>query len=69
MAYVDGFNLYHGLKARHGRRYLRLDLEGLARRLLKPGQRLAGITYFTASVRNDPAALARQNAYSALFVP
>jgi uncharacterized LabA/DUF88 family protein len=63
MAYVDGFNLYHGIKARHGRRYLWLDLEGLARRLLKPGQRLAGITYFTASVRNDPAALARQNAY------
>ncbi|MGO9658731.1 MAG: NYN domain-containing protein [Acidimicrobiales bacterium] len=63
LAYVDGFNLYHGLKARHGRRYLWLDLEGLVRRLLKPGQVLAGITYFTASVRNDPAALARQNAY------
>ncbi len=63
LAYVDGFNLYHGLKARHGRRYLWLDLEGLVRRLLKPGQVLAGITYFTASVRNDPAALARQNVY------
>ncbi len=37
--------------------------KGLVRRLLKPGQVLAGITYFTASVRNDPAALARQNAY------
>jgi hypothetical protein len=63
MAYVDGFKLYHGLKARHCRRYLWLDLERLARRLLKPGQGLAGITYFTASVRNDPAALARQKAY------
>jgi NYN domain len=31
--------------------------------LLKPGQTLAGVKYFTASVRNDPAALARQNAY------
>ncbi len=26
-AYVDGFNLYHGLKARHGRKYLWLDLQ------------------------------------------
>jgi uncharacterized LabA/DUF88 family protein len=40
-----------------------LVLEGLARCLLKPGQTLAGVKYFTASVRNDPAALARQNAY------
>jgi hypothetical protein len=63
MVYVDGFNLYHGLKAKHGRAYLWLDLDALARRLLKPGQALAGVKYFTASVRNDPDALARQNAY------
>lgn len=25
-AYIDGFNLYHGLKARLGRKYLWLDL-------------------------------------------
>lgn len=63
MVYIDGFNLYYGLKAKHGRRYLWLDLEELARRLLKPGQTLAGVRYFTASIRNDPPALARQNAY------
>lgn len=63
MVYIDGFNLYHGLKARHGRTYLWLDLGTLAHRLLKPGQALAGVKYFTASVRNNPAALARQNAY------
>jgi uncharacterized LabA/DUF88 family protein len=63
MVYIDGFNVYHGLKAKHGRAYLWLDLDALAHRLLKPGQVLAGVKYFTASVRNDPAALARQNAY------
>ncbi len=39
-AYVDGFNLYHGLKTRHGRKYLWLDLQALAVRLLKPSQHL-----------------------------
>jgi hypothetical protein len=63
MVYIDGFNVYHGLKAKHGRAYLWLDLAALARRLLKPGQVLEGVKYFTASDRNDPAALARQSAY------
>ena len=63
LAYIDGFNLYHGLREKHGRRYLWLDLEMLVRRLLRQGQVLSGVKYFTASVRNDPPALARQNAY------
>lgn len=45
---MDGFNLYHGLKQKHGRRYLWLDLEALAGRLLKPAQHLVGVDYFTA---------------------
>ena len=35
----------------------------LVRRLPRQGQVLSGVKYFTASVRNDPPALARQNAY------
>jgi uncharacterized LabA/DUF88 family protein len=62
-AYVDGFNLYHGLKARHGRKYLWLDLQELALRLLKPAQRLIEVQYFTARVRNQPEAEQRQTAY------
>lgn len=61
--YVDGFNLYHGLKAKHGRRYLWLDLETVAKRLLKPGQQLTSVKYFTARIRNDQLAQARQSAY------
>jgi len=34
-AYIDGFNLYFGIR-KHGRRHLWLDLEGLVRSLLKP---------------------------------
>jgi len=62
-AYVDGFNLYHGLKARHGRKYLWLDLQELATRLLKPAQHLIEVQYFTARVRNQPESEQRQTAY------
>jgi uncharacterized LabA/DUF88 family protein len=63
VAYVDGFNLYHGLKAKHGRRYPWLDLEVLVTSLLKPDQQSEAIRHFTASVRDDPPALARQATY------
>ena len=59
--FIDGFNLYHGLKASSGRSHLWLDLEGLSRDLLKPTQTLVSVTYFTAMVRDDPDALMRPN--------
>jgi hypothetical protein len=62
-AYVDGFNLYHGLKDKHGRKYLWLDLQELVFRLLKPGQRLIEVQYFTARVRNQPESEQRQATY------
>jgi uncharacterized LabA/DUF88 family protein len=63
MVFIDGFNLYHGLKQKHGRKYLWLDLEALATSLLKPDQHLVSIKYFTARVRNDPQAEQRQSDY------
>jgi len=62
-AYVDGFNLYFGLKAKYQRRYLWLDLQALASSLLLPGQTLEHVTYFTARVRNDPDGEHRQSTY------
>jgi uncharacterized LabA/DUF88 family protein len=61
-AYVDGFNLYYGIR-REGRRHLWLDLEKLAQSLLKPRQQLVAVRYFTARVRNDPPAEHRQQVY------
>lgn len=61
--YVDGFNLYFGLHERYGRKYLWLDLQALASSLLRPGQRLQYVQYFTARVRNDPAGEQRQSDY------
>lgn len=62
IAYVDGFNLYHGLHDRYRRRYLWLDLERLVRRI-RPRDQLVAVRYFTAMVRDDPPAHARQRTY------
>ena len=52
IAYVDGFNLYHGLRDKYRRRYLWLDLEHLVRRL-RPQDRIVAVRYFTALVQDD----------------
>jgi len=61
--YVDGFNLYHGLRQKYGRRYHWLDLEALVRRLLRPSQALVEIDYFTARIRQQPESEQRQATY------
>lgn len=62
-AYVDGFNLYYGMKDKHGRQYLWLDIEAFVRRLVKPSQNLVAVEYFTARVRNKPDSEQRQATY------
>lgn len=49
-AYVDGFNLYHGMHEARGRRALWLDLPGLLRSMLRQEQQLTVVHYFTALV-------------------
>jgi hypothetical protein len=62
IAYVDGFNLYHGLHDKYGRRYLWLDLGRLVQRL-RPSDHVVAVRYFTALVRDDASALVRQRTY------
>ena len=64
--YIDGFNLYYGLREKDLRRYYWLDLVRLSENLLKPGQRLVAVRYFTAGVfaeADDPEKALRQNTY------
>lgn len=61
--YIDGYNLYFGIAERGWRRYLWLDLDALARRLLKPKQILVSTKYFTARVREDKAKIRRQSTF------
>ncbi len=64
--YIDGFNLYYGLKSKDWRRYYWLDVQKLARTLLRPNQTLAFVRYFTARVSGrpgDPDKPNRQDTY------
>ena len=66
MVYVDGFNLYFGLKSKGWKRYYWLDLRLLSGNLLQADQRLAGVRYFTARVlarRGNPDKPKRQAAF------
>ena len=50
MVYVDGFNLYYGLKTKGWRRFYWLDILALSQKLMRAGQRLVGVRYFTARI-------------------
>lgn len=66
VAYVDGFNLYFGLKNAGFKRFYWLDVAALAGNLLKPDQTLAATHYFTARIRDNgrnPADRKRQGDY------
>jgi uncharacterized LabA/DUF88 family protein len=66
VAYVDGFNLYFGLKSKGWRRYYWLDVPQLARTLLKADQTLVQTKYFTSRVSSsphDPDKAKRQSTY------
>jgi uncharacterized LabA/DUF88 family protein len=51
IVYIDGFNLYFGLRSKGWRRYYWLNVHQLSLALLKPGQRLNAVHYFTARIR------------------
>ena len=64
--YLDGFNLFYGLRSKGWRRYYWLDVHRLAENLLRPDQSLAAAKYFTARVHpdpRDPNKHTRQSAY------
>ncbi len=52
ISYVDGFNLYFGLRSKGWRKYYWLDLVSLSRALMKPRQRFEHCHYFTARIRS-----------------
>ena len=63
ICYIDGFNVYHGLRSKGWKKYYWLDLWALAERFLRPGQSLLDVVYCTAKVKNDMSALQRQLSY------
>lgn len=64
--YIDGLNLYYGLKSKGWRRFYWLDLRRLALNLLLSNQELGAVRYFTARVSSTPRDQlkpVRQNSY------
>ena len=60
IAYVDGYNLYYGLRAKHWKWFYWLNVQALARHLLKPQQVLVATKYFTTVVKQPEDKRRRQ---------
>ena len=66
IVYIDGFNLFFGLKNKHWKRYYWLDVNKLSQKILKPSQHLISVKYFTSlvsSTKEDPKKDRRQLNY------
>jgi uncharacterized LabA/DUF88 family protein len=63
IAYIDGFNLYFGLKSKGWKRYYWLNQKAMIQNLLNQNQELALIKYFTSRVSFPPDKVKRQGDY------
>lgn len=62
-AYIDGFNLYFGMKEAGFGNLKWLDLKKLVENLLNSNQELIEVKYFTSRVSNNPDKQKRQSTY------
>lgn len=60
IAYVDGYNLYYGLRAKKWKRFYWLNIQALAGQLLKPDQVLVTTKYFTTVIKQPDDKRKRQ---------
>jgi uncharacterized LabA/DUF88 family protein len=60
IAYIDGYNLYYGLRSKGWKRYYWLNVQETIKGLLKPGQVLVATNYFTTIVKRPEDKRRRQ---------
>ncbi len=63
IAYVDGFNLYFGLRSQRLAHLYWLDVAAMISRLLERRELLVATKYFTSRVSGSPEKAKRQNTY------
>jgi uncharacterized LabA/DUF88 family protein len=63
IVYIDGFNLYFGLRDKGWKKYYWLNLKKLALSLLNKNQELVQTKYFTAKIKKPNAKRKRQEAF------
>ncbi len=60
IAYIDGYNLYYGLRSKGWKWAYWLNLQALIQHLLKPYQQLVEVKYFTTIVKSPEGRHRRQ---------
>lgn len=63
IAYIDGFNLYFGIREAGFDQCRWLNVKKLIESLLQPNQELVGVKYYTSRVSNNPDKQKRQSTY------
>jgi uncharacterized LabA/DUF88 family protein len=63
IVYIDGYNLYEGMKDQGWRKFLWLDLKKFSQSLLIENQKLKWIKYFTTRVTHDLSRQRRQSTF------
>ena len=63
IAYIDGFNLYFGLRAKGWERFRWLDVVALVEFFIRPPQVLSDVRYFTAGTTHPPARYRKHTTY------
>lgn len=63
IVYVDGFNLYFGMRASRLQKYYWLNVWEMSKRLMRSGHVLAGVRYFSARINRPADKVARQATY------
>ncbi len=63
VAYIDGYNLYYGLREKGWKRFYWLNLQRMIQHLLKPSQVLVCVKYFTSIVKRPDDKRRRQQVY------
>lgn len=63
IAYIDGFNLYFGLKDKGWRQYYWLNIKVLCQSLLRSPQHLIMVKYFTSRITEPPDKRKRQSTF------
>src|SRR5258708_6794882 len=63
IVYIDGFNLYYGMRESGLGRYLWLDLCLFSKNLIQQGQSLIAVKYFTSRIARPESKRKRQVAF------
>jgi uncharacterized LabA/DUF88 family protein len=63
--YIDGYNLYYGMRECGWKKYYWLDLDALCSNILRacPHRELTAVKYFTARINQPPDSVRRQSLY------